>query len=168
MLLPIYTQPNQILRQKAQPISEITPEIIELAKNMRETMHQASGIGLAAPQIGKSLAMVVIELKAESEDELSIPLLTLINPRITWKSLQKINEVEACLSVPGLEGAVIRPSRVRVKALNLEGKTIEIKASGLLARVLQHEIDHLDGNLFIDYVKKNQIKECPIVDYLRK
>lgn len=167
MLLPIYTQPNAVLRIKAQPISEITPEIIELAKNMRETMHQASGIGLAAPQVGKSLAMVVIELKTEDEDEIEIPLLTLINPRITWKSLQKVSEMEACLSVPGLEGGVIRPSKVRVKALNLEGKTVEIKASGLLARVLQHEIDHLEGNLFTDYVKKNQIKDCPIVDYLK-
>ena len=167
MILPIYTDPNPVLRQKAEPILEITPEVIELANNMRQTMHKAIGVGIAAPQVGKSVAMCVIELVAEKEDEESIPLITLINPRITWKSPNKVDQVEACLSVPGLEGNVSRPSRVRVKAQGLDGRVFEIKASGLLARVLQHEIDHLYGNLFTDYVKKNQIQECPVTDYLR-
>jgi peptide deformylase len=155
--------PADVLQKQTATISEITPEIKKLAANMRETMHNAQGVGLAAPQVGQLISLCVVEYV--DEDGEGIPYMVLINPRITWKSPRQVSMEEACLSIPGVEGMVQRPQKVRVKALNLDGDTVEITADGLLARVLQHEIDHLHGKLFTDYVPKRKLQKRPLVDY---
>lgn len=165
MILPIYIEQQPVLRQKVEPITEITPEIIQLATDMRETMHNAKGLGLAAPQVGKSVALIVLELQADEPGDDYIPYMALLNPRITWKSTHKVPYSEACLSLPGIEGVVHRPDRIRVKARDLEGKEVEIRADGILARALQHEIDHLHGILFTDYVPKKQLVSRKLVKY---
>ena len=164
MILPIYLNPLPQLRRKARKVTAFTPELVALAENMRETMHGAVGIGLAAPQIGEDIKLIVLELKSDEQDEI-IPYTPLVNPRIVWHSKERDIFTEACLSIPGIEADVERPSRVRVKAQDLQGQTFELKADGILARVLQHEIDHLDGTLFIDYVHKRALKKRPLVDY---
>jgi peptide deformylase len=163
MILPIYTEPNPVLHQRTSPIIEITDDIRQLADDMRDTMRGAQGIGLAAPQVGRTVSMIVVE--CADEDRGSFPLLTLLNPRITWKGTKRIEMEEGCLSIPGLEGPVSRPERVRVKAKDLEGNTVEIEADGLLSRVLQHEIDHLNGILFTSYVPKRRMHKRPLVEY---
>ena len=165
MILPIFIEPKDVLRQECALISDITPEIKQLAADMRETMHNAQGIGLAAPQIGKSLSLIVIEMVDKDDPEYSLPFLALVNPRITWTSSKQTDFMEACLSIPGVEGTIKRPERVRVKALSLEGETVIIEADDLLARVLQHEIDHLHGKLFTDYLNKKQLLPRRLVDY---
>lgn len=162
MILPILTAPNEILSTEAAPIAEVTDEIRLLAKNMRETMHNAVGIGLAAPQVGRSLRLFTIE---SEEDE--IPYTVFINPRLTWKSLRSRTDEEGCLSVPGLYGPVRRPSEVRVKALNLNGEIFELRTSGLFARAIQHENDHLQGILFTQFVAKKKISTRVVPDYPR-
>lgn len=164
MILPIYLNPLPQLRRKARKVTDFTPELAELAENMRQTMHGAVGIGLAAPQIGQAIKLIVLELKSDEQDEV-IPYTSLVNPRIVWHSKERDIFTEACLSIPGVEADVERPARVRVKAQDLQGQTFELKADGILARVLQHEIDHLDGTLFIDYVHKRALKKRPLVDY---
>ena len=164
MILPIYTQEHAILHQVAVRVDEITPELKDLVQNMRETMHNANGIGLAAPQVGQSVAICILEYSGD-EDEISIPFTCLINPRITWKSSKKVKFIEGCLSIPGVEGNVLRPDRVRVKAKNLDGQEITLEASDLLARILQHEIDHLNGVLFTDYLQKRELISRKTPDY---
>ncbi len=166
MILPIVIDPNEVLRAPAQSITEITPEILQLAADMRETMHAAQGIGLAAPQVGKSLKLIVVEAEGEKRGE-EVPYLALINPRITWNSTQRTTFTEGCLSIPGVEGDVSRPAQVRVKALDLEGNEVQIEAKGLFARVLQHEIDHLNGKLFTDYLPKKELRERDAPEYDR-
>ena len=166
MILPIYTEPNPILHQTAQPVEVFTPELEQLVANMRETMKNAKGIGLAAPQVGQSIALCVIEME-EDEDGDALPFLAVFNPRITWRSTRQANFVEGCLSLPGIEGTVRRPERIRVKAKDLQGQPIQIEADGLLARVLQHEIDHLSGTLFVSYLQKNKLHQKDIPDYPR-
>ena len=166
MILPIVTEPNPVLHQKTTEITEVTPEIITLAANMRETMHNAEGIGLAAPQIGQLVSMCVLEMQGE-KNEPGIPYTVLINPRITWKSTKQVKFVEACLSILGIEASVVRPEKVRVKARNLQFEHIEIEADGIFARALQHEIDHLNGVLFTSYVSKRQLEKREIIDYPR-
>lgn len=167
MILPIITEPNPVLHQKTELIPQVTPEIRQLAENMRETMHNAAGIGLAAPQIGQSISLCVLEFPPSKDYDESFPFLALINPRLTWKSLRQDLQVEACLSIPGLEGAVKRALKVRVKAKNLDDETVEIRAEGLLARVLQHEIDHLQGILFTSLVLKKDLIQRKIRNYPR-
>jgi peptide deformylase len=164
MILPIYTEPQPVLYQETKPIKEITPEIRQLVADMRETMHNGQGVGLAAPQVGHSLSLIVIEYQSEEPEE-RIPFLVLINPRITWRSLTTNVLIEGCLSLPGVEGPVRRPSRVRVKALDLDGHRIEISSSGYLGRIMQHEIDHLHGILFRQYVPNSKMMERKLVDY---
>lgn len=166
MILPIFTDPHPVLNQKTAPIEETTPEIQQLVSNMRETMHNAKGVGLAAPQIGKSVALCVIEL-VDDDPDVAIPFFALINPRVTWKSKKMVSMEEACLSILGIEGTVKRADRVRVKAKNPEGEPIEIEADGYFARVLQHEIDHLNGILFTSYLIKRQLKNREIIEYPR-
>lgn len=166
MILPILTEPNPLLHQVTAPIQEVTPELEKLVADMRETMHNAQGIGLAAPQIGQSIALCVLEMSDE-KGEADIPYTVLLNPRITWKSVRQISLTEACLSILGIEAAVRRPVKVRVKARNLQFEPIEIEADGLFARALQHEIDHLNGILYTSYVSKRQLQEREIVDYPR-
>lgn len=162
MILPIYTDKQPVLHQETAPITEITPEIRQLALDMRETLKGAVGIGLAAPQVGKSIALIVIEI---DEEDGVVPFMPLVNPRITWKSPRQAEFIEACLSVPGFETTLKRPRKVRVKAQNLDGERVEIDADGLLARVLQHEIDHLHGILYTDLVPKKELKPRPLVQY---
>ncbi|MCC2631681.1 MAG: peptide deformylase [Patescibacteria group bacterium] len=166
MILPIYTEPNPILHQVAEPVAVFDEELQQLISDMRETMRNARGVGLAAPQVGKSISLCIIE-QPDEDPEYDIPLIVLINPRITWKSTRKVKMEEGCLSMPGLEGPVMRPDRIRVKAKDETGEPIEIEAEGYLARVIQHEIDHLNGILFTSYVEKKRLKQHPPLDYPR-
>lgn len=136
--------PNPILRKEAKAVKKITPQITKLIKAMLEVMLAAPGIGLAAPQIGESLRVIV----ADSGDG----QLAIVNPKIIEKHAAQ-TFVEGCLSLPGLEAPVERAARVIVTGLDGEGEKIKIEAKGLLATVLQHEIDHLNGKVFVDRVK---------------
>lgn len=146
-ILPIIKYPSKILRQKAEKIKDVSaPEIQKLVKDMVETLHGAKGLGLAAPQIGSSVRLCVIDDKGSMH--------ILINPQIKSKSRKKSILEEGCLSFPGKFFAISRAEKVKVRYLDETGKKRKIKAEGLLARALQHEIDHLDGILFIDRLKK--------------
>lgn len=148
-VLPIRIVGDPVLRSKAKEIKEITEKTKELIENMAETMYDAPGVGLAAPQVGVLQRVITVDV----DDGRG--LIELINPEITAVSDEKIIMEEACLSVPGESGDVIRPKRVTVKGLNKDNKEIVIKADKLLARALQHEIDHLNGTLFIDKLANN-------------
>lgn len=152
----VVTIPNPILRQKAQKVANFDIELLNLSTKMIELMRQYDGVGLAAPQMGISQRMIVIEYnprEKEKNTDKPFPLTILINPAITRFSNEKVVMVEGCLSLPGLEMEVKKPKEVNVIAQDLNGKNIKIRAKGLLARVLQHEINHLDGILFTDLVK---------------
>lgn len=144
-MLDITYYPDPLLRQIARPVAEITPEIRALAEEMLQTMYEANGVGLAAPQVGRSIRLVVIHIP-----EPQMQPLVLINPVITQKSKEKVSAEEGCLSLPGLSAKVKRPEQVTVQALDLDGKLCEYTGEGLFGRCLQHEIDHLEGILFID------------------
>ncbi len=151
---PIITIPNPILRQRAQKVSKFDEALRLLAANMVEMMRKYDGVGLAAPQIGVSKRMIVLEFNpTEEESEKPFPLTILVNPSITKYSKEKVVMLEGCLSLPDIEVEVERPKEVNVAGQDLEGKTVKIRAKGILARVLQHEIDHLNGVLFTDHIK---------------
>jgi len=151
MLLEIKENPAPVLREKTVKIKDpLAPEIQELVSSMLETMKHAQGVGLAAPQVGQSLRLCVIEVEGV--------LYVLINPQITAKSKNKIILEEGCLSFPGIFLPISRASQVQVRYLDQTGKPRKIKADGLLSQALQHEIDHLDGVLFIDRIKKVKLK----------
>lgn len=142
-ILPIIKYPSKILRQKTEKVKDaLNPEIQKLAKNMAETLRNAKGLGLAAPQVGSTMRLCVVE------DEGKIYIL--INPQIKSKSRKKVVLEEGCLSFPGKFYPIAQSEKVKVRYLDEEGKKRKIKAEGLLARALQHEIDHLDGLLIID------------------
>lgn len=134
---------DDILREKAKPVTKITPNIIKLLNNMAETMYSAKprGVGLAAPQIGVSKRVIVVDTGEG--------LIEMVNPEIV-RFYGKVTDSEACLSVPGLIGDVTRAASVKVKGLDRHGTEFIVKAKGLMARAFQHEIDHLEGILFID------------------
>jgi len=142
-MLKIVKIPDPILTKKTQLIEKVDDAILNLISEMVETCRKAEGIGLAAPQIGKSLRLCIINL-----EHMGLPPFALVNPKIVRKSFRKIEMEEGCLSIPGVFGIVKRPEKITVQTLNLEGKKHKFKADGLLARVIQHEIDHLDGILF--------------------
>ncbi|MFC1700557.1 peptide deformylase [Patescibacteria group bacterium] len=145
MLLTIQTgQDNPILRQKTNKVKRITPEIKELILNMIETMDAKQGIGLAAPQVGQSLQIITIRPDPQQ------PAIVLINPEIIKKSFKKDIVEEGCLSLPSIQVEVKRPVSITVKAININNEQIKIKTDGLLSRVIQHEIDHLNGILIVD------------------
>ncbi len=150
----VVTPPNPTLRARAKKVRSITPEIEVLIDDMIETMRAAPGIGLAAPQVDVSSRVIVIEYNEQSEDPDITPepakLYVVVNPEIVRKSASTILGNEACLSIPGYFGEVERSESVTVKGLRRDGKHFRIKAKGWLARIFQHEIDHLDGVLFID------------------
>lgn len=154
MLLKIIKYPNPILRKKSRPVKKVTPEIAKLMDDMIETMHAAPGVGLAAPQAAKSIRVIVADIgqPREKDDPFLPDPLALANPKIIEKSGSQVI-TEGCLCLPGVEAPVERASHVKVKGLNRAGETVIIEAQGLLATVLQHEIDHLDGVVFIDRVK---------------
>ena len=146
-LLEILVYPNSGLRRKSYPVKEINDEVKELLDDMAETMYKAPGVGLAAPQVGRSIRVITIDVsEPEKEDK---ELIELVNPEILNSFGSQISE-EGCLSVPGFVANVTRKMNIKVKGLNRKREIVTIEASGLLSRVLQHEIDHLDGILFFD------------------
>jgi len=150
MVLPIITNPNPILRKPTEPVVfPLSKEIQKLTKNMIDTVRNADGIGLAAPQVGKSVKLIVINLEKSG-----IPIFALYNPKIVKKSFKKIEIEEGCLSLPGIFGMVKRPKKVTIQAQNLHGEKVEITDEGWISRVAQHEIDHINGILIIDLIKK--------------
>ncbi|MEO8336038.1 MAG: peptide deformylase [bacterium] len=143
-ILDIRVLGDPILRQATTPVTEITPELLRLIDDMFQTMHHARGIGLAAPQVGRTERITVVDVKDDP--------MVLINPEIVQPSSAKAKGEEGCLSIPDIYADVERPKSVTVRALDRHGKVFEVEATDLLARCLQHEIDHLDGKLFLDYL----------------
>jgi peptide deformylase len=143
--------PDKRLRLKSEPVKQIDAGIKKLADDMFETMYDAPGIGLAAIQLGVAKRVIVMDLSKKETDHKP---LVFINAEITWKSDEKATFEEGCLSIPEYYEEVERPAEVKVKYLDLEGKSHEITAKGLLGTCLQHEIDHINGVLFIDHLSK--------------
>ena len=143
MILDVVKLGEDILRQKAEPVAEVNDEIRQLAEDMFETMIEADGVGLAAPQIGKSIRMFVVI----ADDDVRR---VFINPQIIKTSQETGEYDEGCLSIPQVYETIVRPVAVTVQALNENGKPFTLEADGLLARIIQHEYDHLDGILYID------------------
>lgn len=148
-LLPILTAPDPRLKQTSKPVKQVDDEVRRLMDDMLETMYQAPGIGLAAPQVGQLKRVIVLDLAREDEEPQP---LRLANPEIVWVSDDDATYNEGCLSVPEHYADVVRPAACRVTYLDYNNKPQEIEADGLLATCLQHEIDHLDGVLFIDHL----------------
>jgi peptide deformylase len=145
-ILDIRVLGDPILRQETTPVAEVTDEHRKLIDDMFTTMHAAKGIGLAAPQVGRTERIAVIDVEGGSQP------IALVNPEIVSASSATDKSEEGCLSIPDVFADVERPSDVVVRALDREGRPIEIQATALLARCLQHEIDHLHGKLFLDYL----------------
>lgn len=150
-VLTILTYPDSRLKKKSTQVKKIDDSIFKLLDDMAETMYHAPGVGLAAPQIGKNLRVIVVDV--EHNEEGKRKLIELINPEIT-ESEGKMTGEEACLSVPGFIADVRRKSSVTVQGLNRRGKKVTIEATETLSRVFQHEIDHLDGILFVDRLSR--------------
>ena len=153
-LRKIVTLPDAVLRRKAHSITKVDKNLQTLIDDMVETMRDAPGVGLAAPQIGLSERLIVVEYfeREEDEEQEDAPkkVWAVLNPEIIKASEEKLMGVEGCLSIPGLVGEVERHAAIQVKGLNRHGKPLKIKADGWLARIFQHEIDHLNGVLFTD------------------
>ncbi len=145
---------NQTLRTPAQEVTQITQIVRDLVAEMFEIMHKEQGIGLAAPQIDVPLQVLVIDIRSNKG-----PMMALINPKVTAFSDEKGGYEEGCLSLPGITAEVIRPVSIQVEGIAINDKPVKLEANGLLARVLQHEIDHLNGKLFIDYLEDYKRKE---------
>ena len=143
-VLPIHEAPDPVLRQKSKRVRSIDKSIHRLIDDMLETMHSAAGVGLAAAQLGTLLRVIVIGIPEEED-------IVLINPEIVRRTGERVVD-EGCLSIPGYIGQIKRAELVRVKGLDSSGKKIRIKANELLAQALEHEIDHLNGVLYIDYL----------------
>jgi peptide deformylase len=141
-VLNICVVPDPVLRRKAKTIKDIDASVQQLVDNMIDTLHHASGVGLAAPQVGVSLRIAIIEVPEQE-------VIVLINPEIVKKAGRRVLP-EGCLSIPGYQGEVVRSEWVKVKAKDREGKEIRIKGEGLLGQAMEHEIDHLDGVLYVD------------------
>jgi len=155
-LLNILEYPDQRLHKTAKPVAHVDARIRRLVQDMAETMYEAPGVGLAATQVDVHEQVIVIDV-SEHKDA----LLVLINPQIVWASEERKVWNEGCLSVPGFYDDVERADRVRVRALGLDGAPFELDADGLLAVCIQHEIDHLKGKVFVEYLsplKRNRIK----------
>ena len=140
----IVNYPDPVLRQRAKPLTEINKEVYLQVEEMMELMYQAQGIGLAAPQVGWTVRLFIIDVDGDLHGEK-----VFINPVIT-EEVGELNKEEGCLSFPGIMGKVVRAQRIKAQAYTLKGQKIEIEAEGLVARAWQHEIDHLNGCLFID------------------
>jgi peptide deformylase len=155
-LLPILFVPDPRLRAKARPVAAHDPRVPALAQKMLATMYKAPGIGLAAPQVGELLRLVVIDIRPDDKPD---PMV-LVNPEIVADSKETSTREEGCLSLPGQYADVTRPARVKVRWQDLSGAKREIEADGLLSACLQHELDHLDGVLFVDHIsalKRNML-----------
>ncbi|MDP1572480.1 MAG: peptide deformylase [Vicinamibacterales bacterium] len=162
MLRPILKYGDPLLHQTAQPVDAITPEITRLLDDMIETMYAAPGIGLAATQVGVPLRIFVVDLSVGRDPD---ALMTLINPEFVSREDMQIEE-EGCLSAPGFTASVARPGRIVIRGLDRAGEPRTHEGEGLLARAFQHEMDHLDGTVFIDRLRG--IKRDMIVRKIRK
>lgn len=150
-LLRILKVPDPRLDKKAQPVREVDDSVRKLMDDMLETMYAAPGIGLAAPQVGVLKRVIVVDVAGKDEEPAP---LRMANPKIIWASEERCQREEGCLSVPDQFAEVTRPAQVRVRYLDYDNASQEIDASDLLATCIQHEIDHLDGILFIDYLSR--------------
>jgi peptide deformylase len=148
-LLPIITAPDPRLKLKARPVDAVDPKVRRLMDDMVETMYHAIGIGLAAPQVGVAQRVLVIDCAREGEAPAPMRL---ANPQILWRSEETMLANEGCLSLPEHYADVERPAEIRLRYLDHENEIRELEAKGLLATCLQHEIDHLDGVLFVDHI----------------
>jgi peptide deformylase len=146
---------DAILRKVAEPVTVFDDKLRELAEGMIETMREERGVGLAAPQVGESVRLI-IALRMEDSDDVNVPAEVLVNPKVVFKSKETWSYEEGCLCIPGVSGQVIRPTEVEVEYQDLEGKAHRVKTDRFFGRILQHEIDHLDGVLFIDYLSSAQ------------
>jgi peptide deformylase len=155
-VLSILKFPDPRLHTVAKPVTQVDERIRQVAKDMGDTMYEANGVGLAATQVDQHIRMIVVDV-SETRDQLQV----FINPEIIGQSMEKKEWEEGCLSVPEVYDVVTRPDRVRVRAMDLDGKTFEVEADELLAVCLQHEIDHLNGKVFVQHLsnlKQNRIK----------
>jgi peptide deformylase len=148
-VLPIRIYPDPILRETCRPVDTFDDQLATLADDMVETMHDAPGVGLAAPQIGIDLRLAVVDLSVGEDPE---AVHVLVNPELLDEDGSE-TEVEGCLSMPGITDKVTRSERVRIRAQDLRGEAFELEADDWLARAILHEMDHLDGVLFVDYLK---------------
>lgn len=160
-LLPILRYPDPRLHKVAEPVAVVDDRIRQLVSDMAETMYDAPGVGLAATQVDVHERVVVIDVSEEGNE-----LRVLINPEILWASEERQVYEEGCLSVPGIYDKVERAARIRVRALGRDGEPYEFEADGLLAVCVQHEIDHLDGKVFVEYLSR--LKQERIRTRLRK
>ncbi|MCH1570918.1 MAG: peptide deformylase [Longimicrobiales bacterium] len=143
---------DPVLRTEAAEVTVFDDNLRALVRDMFETMYHADGIGLAAPQIGLSTRIIVVDLRRQDEDDPEPQRIAIVNPVVTWESKEVEKQTEGCLSIPGLEEVVRRPAEVRVEGQDPDGNDIVIEADDLFGRALQHEIDHIDGILFVDRV----------------
>jgi peptide deformylase len=162
MIRPILKYGDSVLHERALPVDAITADIETLINDMTETMYAAPGVGLAAPQVGVPLRIFVVDISLGRDPA---GLLVMINPEFVERDGLQLEE-EGCLSVPGFNATVVRPTRVVVKGLDRNGDVLQIEGTGLLARAFQHEMDHLDGTLFVDRIRG--IKRDLIVRKIRK
>ncbi|MCF0198684.1 MAG: peptide deformylase [Bacteroidaceae bacterium] len=172
MILPIYTYGQPVLRQEAEDIAPDYPELPELIQNMWDTLARSEGIGLAAPQIGLSIRLVVIDLDVISEDlpEYKDYRRVFINPYIEeYDENETDTSEEGCLSLPGIHETVRRPTRIRVTYLDEQFQEHDEWVGGYLARVMQHEFDHLDGKVFTDHLKglRRQLVKSKLIDLIK-
>lgn len=155
-ILTILRYPDKRLHKIAKPVTHFDDKLRKLVADLAETMYKAPGVGLAASQVNEHIQLIVIDV-SETQNELQV----LINPEIIWKSEEKIGYDEGCLSVPGIYDEVQRSAQVRVRAFDVDGQPFELNADGLLAVCVQHELDHLKGIVFVEYLsplKRNRIK----------
>jgi peptide deformylase len=160
---PIITAPDPRLKSRARPVEKVDDAVRRLMDDMLETMYAAPGIGLAAPQVGESVRVVVLDVAGKDEDPQPMKL---ANPEIVWASDDWVRCEEGCLSVPEHYAEVDRPARVRVRYLDYQNEIREVEADGTLATCLQHEIDHLEGTLFVDHI--SALKRNIILRKLKK
>jgi peptide deformylase len=146
--------PDPVLRRKAHKVTDFGADFQVLVNDMIETMREAPGVGLAAPQVGESIRVIVVEYGDEEDETAPKRLFAVANPEIIQASEEVENGIEACLSVPGLAGEVERHVQITIKGQNRRGQNVKYKAQGWLARIFQHEIDHLNGVLFTDLATK--------------
>ena len=160
-LLTVLCYPDQRLHKVAKPVAQVDARIQKIVADMAETMYDAPGVGLAATQVDIHERIVVIDVSDDQNE-----LMVFINPEIVWSSPEKKSWREGCLSVPDFYDEVERPAEIRVRALNLDGEEFEIEADGLLAVCLQHELDHLDGKVFVEYL--SMLKQVRISQKMKK
>jgi peptide deformylase len=146
---------DEILRENAEPVEKFDEDLAEFARAMVEMMRRERGVGLAAPQVGRS-TRVIVALRMDDTDETNVPAEVLVNPKVVYKSKETWSYEEGCLCIPGVSAAVTRPVEVEVEYQDLQGRSQRVRSDKFFARILLHEIDHLNGVLFIDYLSSAQ------------